>query len=103
MDCHDSDNIEADITCSGVSGSGVNGPASPVQSYANATLGNGVNHSSSSSLGVPMITGSFNGNGSDRKRTRRTVAADDEAFEDILGQSMQRILVTSLVYVTATL
>lgn len=90
MDFRDSDNAEADITCSDVSGSGVIDTVPTVQSYNYATFGNGVNlsSSSSSSLGVPMLAGPFNGSsGSDRKRTRRVAAADDEAFEDILGQS----------------
>ena len=92
MDFRDSDNAEADITCSDASGSGIIDTVPTVQSYNYATFGSGVNLSSSSrsgvNLGVPMMAGPFNGSsGSDRKRTRRVAAADDEAFEDILGQS----------------
>lgn len=90
MDFHGSNNVEADITFSGAAGSNSDTVPS-VQSCSYATLGNGVNLSSSgnsSALGVPLMAGPFSGSsGSDRKRTRRVAAADDETFEDILGQS----------------
>lgn len=90
MDFHGRNNVEADITFSGATGS-ISDTVPSVQSCSYATLGNGVNLSSSgnsSALGVPMMAGPFSGSsGSDRKRTRRVAAADDETFEDILGQS----------------
>lgn len=91
MDFRCSNIVEADITSSGATGS-ISDTVPSVQSCSyTATLGNGVNLSSninSSALGVPMMADPFSGSsGSDRKRTRRVAAADDETFEDILGQS----------------